>query len=219
MKKLGAMVVIAALLCASSVFALGTFDWDVTCRVSTNADEAGIPVGSYFYEYAWEVIQNDAGLNGEPSTPNQALLEITGYPGVIQFNAYGDSEAPDETDYPATPALSSLGTFTENWLNGLGWTAFTGAYWLKTPGTVVTVSTDEYIRWQHFTMESTLGGNPGLGFYTSFLADAPPMPREWQIENAHLDGGTVCGPSPEPVSAVLLLLGLPVAAAFRKRRQ
>ncbi|MFP4249278.1 MAG: PEP-CTERM sorting domain-containing protein, partial [Armatimonadota bacterium] len=60
---------------------------------------------------------------------------------------------------------------------------------------------------------------PGLGFYTSFLAEAPPVNRQWGLENAHLETGTVCGPSPEPVSAVLLLLGLPAAAALRKRRE
>ncbi len=225
MRKLSALVVIAAILCSGTAFAMEAWDWDVTCRASTNADEAGIPDGYWFYEYAWEMIENDS--DGFPSTPKAAYINIGSAPGLL-FNVYGDSEAPDKDEYDAVPDLDSLdvdsvGTYTETWLNGLGWTEFTGGYWLNTPGFVFDSPTfGRSATWTSFTIDENPGGaaqDPGLAFYTSFLAPRPPMQRKWYLDDGALASGTVCAPTPEPASALLLLLGLPAAAALRKRRE
>lgn len=229
MKKLSAMVVIAALLCSGMAFA-GVWDWDVTARVTSWEDNTDIPQGFWWYEYAWVINENTTATN-----PANTWIHIGACPVVLfEHPDFAFSDAtPDIGDWmgwytgPATdPNWGSLPAPPQWIQDDLGHTAYTGGYFVSSPGAVrdddpgdpaAIADGQRVAAWWQFTTDTRYRADPGLAFYTSFIANRPPTTVQWGIDNSYSDSGTTLGPTPEPASALLLLLGLPLAARMRRR--
>ncbi|MGI5817394.1 MAG: PEP-CTERM sorting domain-containing protein [Armatimonadota bacterium] len=142
------------------------------------------------------------GFMQDPSTWGANVLGWTGPPGW-------------------TPTEGSPGTFVQ-----------AGRVWTTTPYTCGCPGGGDagWIAWDGTQMTEGIGGIPGASLnYFSLVATNPPH----KMVDAYVHGGNTMGecdgtyfaygkisaPTPEPVSAVLLLLGLPAAAALRRRRE
>ncbi len=234
MRKLSAFVVIAAVLCTGTAYA--GWDWDVTSEVnqvlgmSTPSDSSD---DWWHYEYIWEVVANP-----DTNTPSNAWIEIGSCPQVL-FNPtiYTiDNAEPDDSDYSSWN-WDNTDPGTPGWWQAAphnGAASYTGGFFVWDPGTIGNMPNDALTsgqraaEWYNFTTvgnfdkdgDGTLEAEEtGAGFYTSFLANRPSRTVTWRIDQGCMDMGTTEGPTPEPVSAALLLLGLPAAVAMRRRRE
>ena len=236
MRKLSAMVVILALLCSGMAFA--AWEWDVTERVTD------LGTGWWSYEYAWWLVSNE-GAEGEGHTLGHAVVNIPKGP-ILDFTGtdwvrpdqgdwaevYPDPDDPEDTEdeLPSVPQWiidEGPPQSVRDLLDPDDWDeVFTGGFYVWDPGfDFVLASGQRTAYWDEFeTIRTPKYGEQlhqvtGLGFYTRFDANKPPTPTRWRVENAELEAtGRTLGPTPEPASALLLLLGLPIAARFRKRR-
>lgn len=240
MKKLSAVVVIVALLCSGTAMASAVWDWDVTARVSSQVGDSAlgvvensdIPEGYWFYEYAWVIVENNTATN-----PANSWISIGSCPEVLFEHpdfSWADAQ-PDIYNWmswytgPSTdPNWGSLPAPPQWIQDDLGYDAYTGGYFLTSPGSIrdddpadpdAIADGARVAAWWNFTTDARYKQDAGLAFYTAFLACRPPTDVEWGIDNAYTDGGITRGPTPEPASALLLLLGLPAAAALRRRRE
>jgi hypothetical protein len=80
---------------------------------------------------------------------------------------------------------------------------------------------DPAIVWGQESMGSDSLAPGFAGTFSFHSSEAPHNARTWYVSGCgqDYDTGPTVGPSPEPVSGLLLLLGLPAALAARKRRQ
>lgn len=200
LRTLAPLIVAITLMLAGSAYALPPFSatlanggaYDATWSSEINAN---------LYTYHWEVAFNGIGTG-------YANERMTG------FALYGMPDSLYFTGKPDTITQANAATRTVAWSKAKIFKNSGDVFWdAKHPGSV---HKDPVFVGEKLGVFTTTFTEPGLPTdYFSSLESA--IHVAWSEDNSEWINNTPEGPTPEPISAVLLALGLPVALAVRRR--
>jgi len=193
MKKLSALVVIAAVLCSGTVYA--SYEWDVTENVaqvlgtSTPSDTTD---DWWLYQYAWWMKSNT-----DLSSPAWLRVEIGSAPSVLFSSTLWafDDATPDTTAFTSWTWSSSdpgppswVSSALPGWWSGSAPTEYTGGYFISVDSSGIAGSTgtltsgERVAQWYEATTYRydadgdgvTEAEEVGLAATTAFLCPRPP---------------------------------------------